>query len=34
MSKIESIKIYNKESGELIKTISNPMDVKLSLIHI
>lgn len=23
MSKIESIKIYNKESGELIKTISN-----------
>jgi hypothetical protein len=28
MSKIESIKIYNKESGELIKTISNSMDVK------
>lgn len=26
--KIKSIKIYNKESGKLIKTISNPIDVK------
>ena len=26
--KIKSIKIYNKKSGKLIKTISNPIDVK------